>query len=172
MRRTPAVLAAAALAVPAALAGPAAAALAPAVPAAPCAASSLSVRMTVTPGSGAAGHIGYTLGVTNTGYGPCRLGNHPRLTLLRADRRPLPTHVVRVGPLAVVTIAPGRTVRSSLFFSPDVPSLGEPPSGPCEPVAHAVRLTVTAPAAGSRVGSIRPPTSVCGHGSIEEKPLR
>ncbi|HEU0317455.1 MAG TPA: hypothetical protein VFR49_09005, partial [Solirubrobacteraceae bacterium] len=88
------------------------------------------------------------------------------------DRRALPTHVVRVGSIGVVTIAAGRTVRSSLFFSPDVPSLGESTSGPCEPVAHAVRLTLTAPAAGSRVGSIRPPTSVCGHGSIQEKPLR
>jgi hypothetical protein len=127
--------------------------------------------MTLTPGSGAAGHIGYTLGVTNTGYGPCRLGNHSRLTLLRADRRPLPTQVLRVGSVGVVIIPPGRTVRSSLFFSPDVPSLGEPTSGPCEPVAHAVRLTLTAPAAGSRVGSIRPPTSVCGHGSLQEKPL-
>ncbi len=172
MSRSPSVLATLAVAVGLAVAGVAAAGSAPAAPAPPCVASSLTVRMTVTPGSGAAGHIGYTLGVTNTGYRPCRLGTHPRLTLLRAGRRALPTHVTRVGSVGVVTVAPGRTVRSRLFFSPDVPSLGEPTSGPCEPVAHAFRLTLTAPAAGSRIGSIRPPTSVCGRGSVEEKPLR
>jgi hypothetical protein len=127
--------------------------------------------MTVTPGSGAAGHIGYTLAVRNTGPARCRLGNHPRLRLLGAGGSALPTSVVKLGASAVVSVAAGHTATSSLFFSPDVPSAGESMTGPCEPLAHKVRLTFTGPAGGSRVGQVSPPTSVCGHGSIEETPL-
>src|SRR6478609_7338039 len=124
--------------------------------------------MTLTPGSGAAGHIGYTLAVKNRGGVACRTGNHPKLKLERANGHGLPTHVVKLGAARVVTIAAGRTARSSLQFSPDIPSGGEPTSGPCEPVAHKVRVTFTAPSSGSRTGPVSPPTSVCGQGTIQE----
>jgi hypothetical protein len=139
--------------------------------AAVCVAGQLSVKMTLTPGSGAAGHIGYTLAVRNRGGVACRMGNHPQLKLLRANGHGLPTHVVKLGAAKVVTIAAGKTVRSSLQFSPDVASGSEPTTGPCEPLAHKVRVTFTAPSGGSRTGPVSPPTRVCGQGTIEEKPL-
>jgi hypothetical protein len=160
-----------ALAAAAAAAAAGLAARATGAPVAGCAASALSVKMTVTPGSGAAGHIGYTLAVRNRGYAACRTGNHPKLKLLKAGGQGLATHVVKVGATKTITVAAGHTVRSSLFFSPDVPGVGEPQTGPCEPVAHKVRVTFTAPASGSRVGAVSPPTSVCEQGSIQEKPL-
>lgn len=140
-------------------------------PAAACVAARLSVKMTLTPGSGAAGHIGYTLAVKNRGGAACRMGNHPKLKLLRANGHGLPTHVVKLGAAKVVAIGAGKTARSSLQFSPDVPSGGEPTTGPCEPAAHRVRVTFTAPSSGAGTGSVSPSTSVCGHGTIEEKPL-
>lgn len=139
--------------------------------AAVCPAGQLSVKMTLTPGSGAAGHIGYTLAVKNGGGVACRMGNHPKLKLLRANGHGLPTHVVKLGAAKVVTIGAGRTVRSRLQFSPDIPSGGEPTAGPCEPAAHRVRVTFTAPSSGSRTGPVSPATSVCGQGTIQEKPL-
>ncbi len=166
----PLLAAAIAAAVPGAvLATPAATATGATVAA--CVAARLSVRMTLTPGSGAAGHIGYTLAVKNRGGAACRMGNHPRLRLVAANGHGLPTHVVKLGASKAVTIAAGHTVRSSMQFSPDVPSGGEPASGPCEPVAHRVQVTFTAPSGGSRTGAVSPPTSVCGRGTIQEKPL-
>jgi len=136
-----------------------------------CRASQLTATMTHIPFSEGAGSTGYLLKLKNVGVTRCRLGNHPRLRLLGATGHALPTHVSTFGPSATVAIAPHRTASARLRFSPDIPGPGEPGHGPCEPKAHAVRVTLTAPAHGTTVGRVKPPTSVCEHGGIGEQPL-
>jgi hypothetical protein len=89
--------------------------------------------------------------------------------LLDAHGLELPTHVIREGPTGTATIRPGHGVSALLRFSPDVPSVGEPVHARCEPIAHKVRVTLAPNSA--VVAPIVPPTSVCGHGTIEERPL-
>jgi hypothetical protein len=139
---------------------------------APCHAVQLSATMTHIPGSEGAGSTGYLLNVRNNGYAACRLGNHPALVLLGARGAKLPTHVSRLGKPVTVTIAPRHTASARLRFSPDIPGPGEPGKGACEPPAHGVRVSVTAPGTGTTVGPVKPPTSVCEHGGIQEQPLR
>lgn len=147
------------------------AASASAVAPAPCRASQLTATMTHIPFSEGAGNTGYLLKLHNVGATRCRLGNHPRLRLLGTAGHALPTHVKTFGPSGTVTIAPHRTASARLRFSPDIPGPGEPGHGPCEPTAHAVRVTLTAPSHGSTVGPVKPPTSVCERGGIQEQPL-
>jgi hypothetical protein len=129
----------------------------------------LAGKMSEVRGSGSAGHIVYRLKLTNRGTAPCRTGDHPRLALLDAHGLTLPTHVIKEGRAGTATIKPGRSVSALLRFSPDVPSVGEPLHARCEPVAHKVRVTLAAHF--SVVAPIVPATSVCGHGTIEQKPL-
>jgi hypothetical protein len=136
-----------------------------------CRASQLTATMTHIPFSEGAGNTGYLLKLRNVGATRCRLGNHPRLRLLGTGGRALPTHVSTFGRSGTVTIAPHRSASARLRFSPDILGPGEPAHGPCEPKAHAVRVTLTAPAHGSTVGPVKPPTSVCEHGSMQEQPL-
>ncbi len=139
---------------------------------APCAASKLSVKMTHIFGSDGAGHTGYSLTIKNDGASPCRLGNHPRLRLEKANGSSLPTHVSDSGASKTVMIAAHHSRSAKLRFSPDVPGPGEgAPGRPCEPVAHKVKVTLTAPAVGHLVGSVQPATSVCEHGSMIETGL-
>jgi hypothetical protein len=140
--------------------------------AAPCRAGQLSAKMSMIRGSAGAGNIGYSLALTNNGSAACQLGNHPRLRLLRADGRGLPTEVFRFKPAGTVTIPAGGTAAARLRFSPDIPGIGEPAGGRCEPLAHKVKVTLTQPASGHLVGSVKPATSVCEHGSLDEQPLK
>ncbi len=133
----------------------------------PC--KKLTGKMNEVPGGGSAGHIEYRLRITNSAATQCRTGNHPKLTLLDAHGLRLPTNVIKEGPTGMTTIRPGHTASALLRFSPDVPSVGEPIHARCEPIAHKVKVTL-APRL-SLVAPIAPPTSVCGHGTIEERPL-
>ena len=135
----------------------------------PCSAAHVSASMTKIPGSGSAGHIEYRLRINNTGSAPCTLGNHPGLRLLKGKNQRLPTHVTKLGPRRRVTIKPGHSASSALRFSPDVPGMLEPVHGLCEPLARKVRVFLSPTV--SVVGPVVPPTSVCEHGAIEEKPL-
>jgi hypothetical protein len=139
--------------------------------AAPCRAARLTATMTHILGSEGAGNTGYLLTLKNKGSTPCRLGNHPGLRLLGKTGKPLPTHVSRIGPAATVTIAAHHAASARLRFSPDIPGTGEPGQGPCEPPAHAVRVSLIVPGTGTTVGPVKPPTSVCEHGTIAEQPL-
>lgn len=140
----------------------------------------LKVRMTHIAGSDGAGHTAYRLTVTNTNSVTCGFdSNHPDLTLLGARGKALPTHVVREGRSRTFTIAPGHAAHARLFFSPDVPGRNEPRKGSCEPKAHSVRVLLSFTGSASQgaeaqrvTGPIRPATSVCEHGRIEESPLR
>lgn len=140
-------------------------------PAAPCHGTQLTATMSHIFGSEGAGSTGYLLTLENHGSAPCRVGNHPRLLLLSASGATLPTHVSAFGRPATVVLAAGHTAGARLRFSPDIPGPGEPGRGPCEPRAHAVRVLLDAPGRGSLTGPVRPPTSVCEHGAIEEQPL-
>jgi hypothetical protein len=135
-----------------------------------CNFATLSARMSEVPGSGSAGHIIYRLKITNRGTIPCRTGNHPKLTLLDAHDLTLPTRRIKEGPTGMVTIKPGHRLSALLRFSPDVPSVGEPVHARCEPIAHRIKVALASHF--SVIAPIVPPTSVCGHGTIEEKPLR
>lgn len=134
-----------------------------------CEAAFLNAKMTVIHGSSVAGHIEYLLTIHNGGPSVCIVHEHPPLQLLDASGDHLPTHVEDQGQGGTVFIRHGRTVSAKLRFSPVIPGPGEPYFGPCERPAHHVRvelngaITVTAP--------IEPPTTVCGPGRIEERPL-
>ena len=137
----------------------------------PCVPGQLSAKMSVIRGSAGAGHIGYSLALTNHGSAACRLGNHPGVKLLRADGSGLPTKAVSLMRGGTVTVPAGGSAAARLRFSPDIAGTGEPASGPCEPLARKVRVTLTQPASGHLVGPVRPATSVCEHGAIDEQPL-
>jgi hypothetical protein len=137
-----------------------------------CRAGQLSATMTHIFGSEGAGSTGYRLNLKNHGRHRCRLGNHPGLELLGANGKGLSTHVKAFGQAGTVTIRAGHTAKARLRFSPDIPGPGEPAKGPCEPKAHSVKVFLKAPARGSLLGPVEPPTSVCEHGSIQEQPLR
>jgi hypothetical protein len=134
-----------------------------------CAPAHASAKMTQIPGSGSAGHIDYRLTIKNQGAAPCTLGNHPGLRLLKTNGQRLPTHVTKLGRQRLVTIMPGHSASARLHFSPDIPGPLEPVRGLCQPVAHKVRVFLTATK--SVVGPVRPPTPVCEHGAIAEKSL-
>ncbi len=136
-----------------------------------CAASHVSGRMKVIRGSAGAGHISYSLRITNNGHTTCALRNHVALRLLKANGSPLPTHNVNVDASETSTIAPGRSLGAELRFSPDIPGGGEPQHGACEPAAHKVRVRLLAPGGGSLIAPVSPATSVCDHGSIQQQGL-
>jgi Protein of unknown function (DUF4232) len=136
-----------------------------------CAGSQLSAKLKVIRGSAGAGHVSYALRLTNNGRKTCALGNHVALRLLKANGRSLPTHVVDVDASETSTIAHGRSLGAELRFSPDIPSGGEPQRGACEPAAHKVRVRLVAPGSGTVVAVLNPPTSVCGHGLIQQQGL-
>ncbi len=127
----------------------------------------LSVKMTVIGGSFGAGHVSYKLTLKNSGPGACRVDKHPGLKLLKANGAGLPTHVIKLGPAGSVLIKAGKSASAQLRFSPDMPGPGEPKRGPCEPAAHKIKVIGSTPV----VGPISPPTSVCEHGAMQQKPL-
>jgi Protein of unknown function (DUF4232) len=135
----------------------------------PCSDSDVAVSFGVVRGSQGAGQTSYALRVKNESSETCRTGGLPRLVLIGKDGAHLPTKVT-IGcancNAAVISLKPGISAWSEARFSPDVPGPGEDhPGGPCEPPAFAVRVTLPG-TTGSVEGLIRPPTSVCSHGSI------
>lgn len=136
----------------------------------PCAGAQLRAAFDVVPGSAGAGNIVYLLRVTNRSSHTCTVTGLPSVRLLGKRGGSLPTHVRAAFPGALtatlVTLGPGRAAHATARFSPDVPGVGEPTAGTrCEPVAY--RLRVNAPGGGSAVAAVRPPTSVCEHGSLQ-----
>jgi uncharacterized protein DUF4232 len=139
----------------------------------PCRNTQLTTRMTHIFGSEGAGSTGYRLSVSNVSKHRCWVRRHLDLQLLSAGSTPrkLPTRVSFLGSQGVVVIRAGHTVSSRLRFSPDIPGKGEPTRVPCEPVAHGVIAFLGPPRGGGVTGPVRPPTSVCEQGSIQERPL-
>ena len=131
-----------------------------------------AVALTHVAGSDGAGQTSYTLKVKNVGGAPCVFQNQPRLALLGAGGKSLPTHADWTGKPANITIRAGETVRAQLRFSPDVPGRGEGShGGPCEPVAQKVRVYLslhlkTLGHVTPVTGAVRPPTRVCEHGRM------
>jgi hypothetical protein len=132
-----------------------------------CGSAHLSVKMTVINGSAGAGHISYKLKLKNSGPGSCRVDKHPGLKLLKGNGAGLPTHVTKVGPNGSILIKAGKSASAQLRFSPDIPGPGEPTHGSCEPAAHKIKVIASTPT----VGPVSPPTPVCEHGAIQQKPL-
>jgi len=138
----------------------------------PCAGSALRGSFAVVPGSAGAGNIVYRLHIRNRSSAACAVPARPRMVLLDARGRALPTHVLAVGPgksTRLVILRPGGGAHVDARFSPDVPGPGEGTTGRCEPVAH--RLRILAPGGGAAVVAIAPPTSVCEHGSLQLRVL-
>lgn len=135
---------------------------------APCSSTDVAVSWGVVRGSQGAGQTSYALRVKNVSSVTCRIGGLPKLVLLNKQGATLPTKVsVACANCneAVLNLRPGISAWSDGRFSPDVPGTGENHRARCEPIAFDVRVTLPA-TIGSVVGAIRPPTSVCSHGSI------
>jgi hypothetical protein len=134
-----------------------------------CRAAALTGSFASVPGSAGAGNISYALTLRNTSAHRCFVTGIPSLRLLDRSGRPLPTHVRPAQPGALtavrVDLAPGHSARATARFSPDVPGPGEPVAGRrCEPVAF--RLRIGPSGGGTLRVPIRPPTSVCEHGTM------
>ena len=134
-----------------------------------CVGSSLGGSFAAVPGSAGAGQISYVLTVTNTSDSECYVSGLPQLQLLDAQGGALPTSVSAAEPgtatAAKIVLQPASSATSEARFSPDVPGQGEGQAGqPCEPVAHQVQVTATG--GGTFTVPIKPPTSVCEHGSL------
>lgn len=135
-----------------------------------CTGSQLSGTFRVVPGSAGAGNIVYRLRVTNHSSATCAVTGLPMVRLYGRTGKALPTKVTpafRGGMTAVlVRIGPGGSAHATARFSPDVPGPGEPVAGTrCEPVAYS--LHVSARGGGVTRAPIKPPTSVCEHGSLQ-----
>jgi hypothetical protein len=133
-----------------------------------CSALHLSAKMTVIGGSRGAGNVSYKLTLKNNGPGSCLINKHPGLRLVGKSGLGLPTHVKKIGSNGFVSIQAGKSVSQQLRFSPDIPGPGEPSHGACEPAAHKIVVSLNPTTVR---GPILPPTPVCGHGAIQQKPL-
>jgi hypothetical protein len=130
----------------------------------PCSAGALRATYTIVTGSGATGHVEYTLTITNRSAATCRLATPPALALLGAHGQALATHATFTPSTpGAVTLGPGQWAQAVSQLSPDLAGPGEPTSGNCEPVAHALRITVGAGA----VRAAMDPTPVCEQGAIQ-----
>jgi Protein of unknown function (DUF4232) len=133
-----------------------------------CTGTSLAGRFSVIPGSAGAGNISYELRLRNIGRTTCTVTGLPLGRLLGRSKRPLPTHVrpAQRGALTAVLVrlAPGQATVATARFSPDVPGPGEGTVGACERTAYWFR--VTAPAGGTTLAEVAPPTPVCEHGTL------
>jgi hypothetical protein len=115
-------------------------------------------------GSNATGHVEYLLTVSNhSGTASCTLRAPLSLTLLGQHGQSLPTHatLARPGSYAVV-LAHGQWAQAISQLSPDLAGPGEPMRGSCEPVAHALRITID----GASLRAPMDPTPVCQQGAI------
>jgi hypothetical protein len=153
----------AALAVAAASAG-AAPRLAPQPSAATaaCAARALRATYTLVFGSNATGHVEYRLTLTNRSGASCTVEPPLTLQLLGSHGQALPT-AGEIPGRSPVALAAGQWAQATAVLSPDLPGPGEPDRGDCEPVAHALRITIGAGA----VRAAMDPTPVCEHGTMD-----
>jgi hypothetical protein len=139
---------------------------------APCTGAMLEGTFRVIPGSAGAGNIVYRLRVRNSSRTACFVTGLPRVALLDATGRGLPTSASfagRPGTLTQVTVRLGPRAGTAILaarFSPDIPGPGEPVSGgQCERTAYKLRVS---PSGGSSVVvPILPPTPVCEHGGLQ-----
>ena len=134
-----------------------------AVPTRPaCTSAHLSAKLRLVSNNGLGG-ADYGLALTNTGAAPCYLDGPPRLRLLDAAGRALPTRAVTSVPYPIV-VGPHRDVSLLATFA-SIARLGsgEPRHGPCEPTAASVRIDPR-PGGGRLVSALRPATRVCDHG--------
>lgn len=133
-----------------------------------CTAPQLHGRFALLQGSAGAGSVSYVLRLKNVGAAACTISGRPALQLLDAHGRRLPTHIVPdrrgTGTAVLVTVRPGHRAVVTARFSPDIPGTGE--GNPCEPTAHAVRVTLPSPAHGTLVAPVAPATPVCEHGRL------
>lgn len=136
---------------------------------APCTTGQLAVRFTAVAGSAGAGNIVYALQVRNIFDNVCSVTGLPRLQLLDAKGKPLPTTQRAaqpgMGTAIFVPLQPGESAWAAVRFSPDVPGPGEGGTGPCEPKAFKIRATVGTEAAVA-TGPIVPATPVCSKGAL------
>jgi hypothetical protein len=139
-----------------------------------CTGIDLQGSFTVVRGSAGAGNIVYRLRLTNASSSTCWVSGLPVAQLLDSKYKKLPTHVRAARPgqgaAAKIVLKQGRSATADARFSPDVPGPGEPVSRRCEPVAHFLRVTPNG--GGTVTVPIRPPTSVCEHGTLSFSLLR
>jgi Protein of unknown function (DUF4232) len=133
--------------------------------------SGIGGRFSVVRGSAGAGNVVYALRLHNSGPHACLLPGLPRLRLLGAGGRKLPTNVAadpryKARPFV---LRPGKVATAKARFSPDVPGKGESTSKACEPVARTARVFVPGT---SVIVPLRPPTRVCEHGRLSFTPYR
>jgi hypothetical protein len=134
---------------------------------APCGPSRLSATYTLDPFSQGAGHVAYTLTITNRSKRTCALPAPLPLRLLGKSGKALPTHAsTSPGGHHSVPLAPGQWAQADSRFSPDISGPGE--GNPCEPSAHSLRLAIGA----GRIVAPMDPTPVCEHGQIAFARLR
>ena len=133
-----------------------------------CTGIDLQGSFTALRGSAGAGNIVYRLRLTNASSSTCWVSGLPVAQLLDSKHKKLPTHVRAARPgqgaAAKIVLKQGRSATADARFSPDVPGPGEPVGKRCEPIAHFLR--VRANGGGTVTVPIRPPTSVCEHGTL------
>jgi hypothetical protein len=130
-----------------------------------CAPGALRATFSLLPSSQGAGQVYYELTVTNRSSATCAVQAPTAWQLLGKGKRALPTHVTVQPAQGSVALAAGQWAQAQAKFSPDVSGPGE--GAVCEPVAHALALTVD----GGTVTAPMDPTPVCEHGSIAMAPL-
>ena len=137
--------------------------------AAPCTGGDLHGTFTALAGSAGAGHIVYTLTLTNAGNAACWVSGLPVVQLLDGSGNGLPTQVIAgrpgVATAAKVTLVPGAAAGAQARFSPDVQGVGDSTTGPCQPTASTLRVTPNG--GGTLDVAISPPTSVCEQGQLQ-----
>jgi hypothetical protein len=130
-----------------------------------CRHSSLAGAFKLVPGSAGAGSISYKLRIVNHASAACSFPARPGLRLLDKHGHSLPTHATfPATTIATISIAPGKAAIATARFSPDIPSGGEPQSGPCEKVAYKLRVVLGK--ANTLTVPVKPQTTVCGRGSM------
>src|ERR1700722_16057983 len=134
-----------------------------------CPARTLRPTYTFVFGSNATGHVEYTLTVTNHGRSSCTVVARLKVALLGRAGQALPTRAQwPAGAPSRIVLVAGQSAQAISEFSPDFAGPGEPATGDCEPVAHALRVTVGA----ASVRAPMDPTPVCGQGTISFQRLR
>jgi hypothetical protein len=132
-----------------------------------CKGRDLGGYFNVVPGSPGAGQISYKLELINASSAACFVTGIPRLQLLGAHGRALPTKVSPARPgqptVAKILLRPYDFAKAEARFSPDVPGTGEQTQGQCEPTSYRLRVTV---GGSSAAVPITPPNPVCEHGAL------
>jgi len=130
-----------------------------------CKGSQVTGTFAVVPGSQGAGQISYELRLTNSSPVECYIRNLPEpVQLLDAGGTSLPTNALGTTLVEQVTVGPGDVAVAEARFSRSVPGSGDSQSGQCQPKATTLRLTLADNS--TTDAPVRPPTSVCEHGTL------